>query len=129
MPGENDVWFNINKIAELQKGIIKDLSGNNQPEATRTINNIASNLDALNTTVSGSSVLPTLTYQNDVNRILEREKNRLDEKKQIVDNAEMSQKRLIDLTTNSTLRNKAINQIFVVITISLLIYLLVEVKL
>ena len=75
MPGENDVWFNINKIAELQKGMINDLSGNNQPEATRTINNIASNLAALDTTVSSSSVLPTLTYQNDVNRILEREKN------------------------------------------------------
>lgn len=123
MPGENDVWFNINKIAELQKGIIKDLSGNNQAEATRTINNIASNLAALDTTVSGSSVLPTLTYQNDVNRILDREKNRLDEKKKIVDNAEMSQKRLIDLTTNSTLRNKAINKIYVIITIALFIYL------
>lgn len=123
MPGENDVWFNINKIAELQKGMINDLSGNNQPEATRTINNIASNLAALDTTVSSSSVLPTLTYQNDVNRILEREKNRLDEKKQIVDNAEMSQKRLIDLTTNATLRNKAINKIYVIITISLFIYL------
>ena len=123
MPGENDVWFNINKIAELQKGMINDLSGNNQPEATRTINNIASNLAALDTTVSGSSVLPTLTYQNDVNRILDREKNRLDEKKKIVDNAEMSQKRLIDLTTNSTLRNKAINKIYVIITISLFIYL------
>lgn len=123
MPGENDVWFNINKIAELQKGIIKDLSGNNQPEATRTINNIASNLAALDTTVSGSSVLPTLTYQNDVNRILDREKNRLDEKKKIVDNAEMSQKRLIDLTTNATLRNKAINKIYVIITIALFIYL------
>jgi len=123
MPGENDVWFNINKIAELQKGLINDLSGNNQPEATRTINNIASNLVTLDTTVSSSSVLPTLTYQNDVNRILDREKNRLDEKKKIIDNAEMSQKRLIDLTTNATLRNKAINKIYVVITISLFIYL------
>ena len=123
MPGENDVWFNINKIAELQKGLINDLSGNNQPEATRTINNIASNLVTLDTAVSSSSVLPTLTYQNDVNRILDREKNRLDEKKKIIDNAEMSQKRLIDLTTNATLRNKAINKIYVVITISLLIYL------
>jgi len=123
MPGENDVWFNINKIAELQKGLINDLSGNNQPEATRTINNIASNLVTLDTTVSSSSVLPTLTYQNDVNRILDREKNRLDEKKKIIDNAEMSQKRLIDLTTNATLRNKAINKIYVVITIALFIYL------
>jgi hypothetical protein len=35
----------------------------------------------------------------------------------------MSQKRLIDLTTNATLRNKAINKIYVVITISLFIYL------
>ena len=123
MPDENDVWFNINKIAELQKGLINDLSGNNQPEATRTINNIASNLVTLDTAVSSSSVLPTLTYQNDVNRILDREKNRLDEKKKFIDNAEMSQKRLIDLTTNATLRNKAINKIYVVITISLLIYL------
>lgn len=119
----NNVWFNINSIAQLQKNLIYDLSGTNQPEATRTISNIASNLNTLDTVVSSSSVLPTLTYQNDVNRILTREQNRLNERKQIIDNAEMSQKRMIDLTTSATLRNAALNKMYVVITIGLLLYL------
>jgi hypothetical protein len=54
---------------------------------------------------------------------LERENARLAERKQAIDAAEMGQKRLVDLTTSATLRNKALNKIYVVITIAILIYL------
>jgi len=122
MSGNND-WFNLNSIVDLQKRLINDLSGNGSTLSQRAINNVAGNLSALGNTISSSSVLPTLTYQNEVNQILERENSRLGERKQAIDAAEMGQKRLVDLTTSATLRNKAVNKMYVVITIAVLIYL------
>ena len=114
-------WFDINTIVKLQKDFINDLSGNR--DATLAINTMAGNLTALSSTVNNTSVLPTLTYQNEVNDVLEREKTRLEERKQAIDSAETSQKRLVDLTANTTLRNKALNRMFVIITIAVLCYL------
>ena len=116
-------WFNLNNIVDLQKGLIYDLSGNGSILSQRAINNVAGNLSALSDTVRNSSVLPTLTYQNEVNSILDRENTRLTERKQAIDAAEIGQKRLVDLTTSATLRNKAVNKMYIVITIAILIYL------
>jgi hypothetical protein len=116
-------WFNLNSIVDLQKGLIYDLSGNGSLESKRAINNVAGNLSSLANTINGSTVLPTLTYQNEVNSILERENTRLVERKQAIDAAEIGQKRLVDLTTSATLRNKAVNKMYIVITIAILIYL------
>jgi hypothetical protein len=114
-------WYNLNSIVDLQKNLIYDLSGS--PDAYLQINTIGAKLTNLGNTVSQSSVLPTLTYQNEVNTILERENTRLAERKQAIDAAEMGQKRLVDLTTSQTLRNKAINNMYIVITIAILVYL------
>ena len=116
-------WYNLNSIVDLQKGLIYDLSGSSTNEAKLAINNVGANLTNLGNTVSNSSVLPTLTYQNEVNSILDRENTRLAERKQAIDAAEMGQKRLVDLTTSQTLRNKAINMMYIVITIAILVYL------
>jgi hypothetical protein len=116
-------WYNLNSIVDLQKGLIYDLSGSSTNEAKLAINNVGANLTNLGNTVSNSSVLPTLTYQNEVNSILDRENTRLAERKQAIDTAEMGQKRLVDLTTSQTLRNKAINNMYIVITIAILVYL------
>ena len=116
-------WYNLNSIVDLQKGLIYDLSGTSTNEAKLAINNVGANLTNLGNTVSNSSVLPTLTYQNEVNSILDRENTRLAERKQAIDAAEMGQKRLVDLTTSQTLRNKAINNMYIVITIAILVYL------
>ena len=116
-------WFNLNSIVDLQRGLIYDLSGNGSLESKRAINNVAGNLSSLANTISGSTVLPTLTYQNEVNSILDRENTRLVERKQAIDAAEIGQKRLVDLTTSATLRNRAVNKMYIVITIAILIYL------
>ena len=121
MSGET--WFNINNIVQLQKDLIYDLSGNGSLLSQRAINNVAGNLNTLSTAIRDTSVLPTLTYQNEVNNILERENTRLAERKQAIDAAEMGQKRLVDLTTSATHRNKALNKIYIVITVALLVYL------
>jgi hypothetical protein len=120
-------WFNLNSIVDLQKGLIYDLSGSSSPDAHLAINNIGANLANLGNTVSNSSVLSTLTYQNEVNSILERENNRLAERKQAIDAAEIGQKRLVDLTTSQTHRNKAVNNMYIVITVAILVYLGIQV--
>ena len=116
-------WYNLNSVVDLQKGLIYDLSGSSSEKALLAVNNVGANLTKLGNTVSQSSVLPTLTYQNEVNSILDRENTRLAERKQAIDAAEMGQKRLVDLTTSETLRNKAINMMYIVITIAILVYL------
>lgn len=116
-------WFNINNIVDLQRNLINDISGNTSIKSQNVINNLAGNLSSLSSSISSSSVLPTLTYQNEVNSILNRENTRLVERKQTIDAAEMGQKRLVDLTTSATLRNKASNNIYIVITVALLVYL------
>lgn len=116
-------WFNLNSVVGLQKNLINDLKNNTDVASQRAINNVGGNLMALSSSINQSSVLPTLTYQDQVNAILERENSRLAERKQAIDQAEVGQKRLIDLTTNATLRNKAMNKIYVVITVAILCYL------
>ena len=116
-------WFNINNIVNLQKSIIYDINGNTSAQSQSVINNLAGNLSNLSTAISGSTVLPTLTYQNEVNSILDRENQRLAERKQAIDIAEMGQKRMIDLTTSETLRRSALNKMYIVITIAILVYL------
>ena len=116
-------WFNLNSIVGLQKDLIKDLSGNTSPDAQLAINNTASKLSELSDTVNKSSVLPTLTYQDEVNTILVRENERLADRKRAIDAAEVGQKRMVDLTTNATHRNKALNKMYVVATIAILCYL------
>ena len=116
-------WFNINSIVRLQKDLINDLSGNGSEVSQRAINNINGNLAALDTAISATSVAPTLTYQNQVNTILERENSRLVERKQAIDAAEQGQKRMVELTNNTTLQNQAINQMYIVVAVALIIYL------
>jgi len=118
-----DDWFDLNNIVSLQRNLINDLSGNTSVDAQRAINNVAGNLSDLSSSINKSSVLPTLTYQDQVNTILERENGRLVDRKKAIDQAEIGQKRMVDLTTNATLRNKAINKMYVVITIAILCYL------
>jgi hypothetical protein len=113
-------WFDLSSIVGLQRSIISDLSNN-----SAVINNLDVSLNALNNALSAANtnVLPTLTYQNDVNAILERENTRLDERKQAIDIAETGQRRMIELTNSATLKKQAINNMYVVVVVALLIYL------
>ena len=110
-------WFNLTNLLGLQRSLISDLSGSTTDNSYRAINALDSSLNALNAAISSSitSIEPTSTHQNEVKRILDREKTRLDERKRAVDDAEASQKRLVDLTNNSAQRNQALNNIYIVL--------------
>jgi hypothetical protein len=108
-------WFDLSSIVGLQRSIISDLSGN-----SAVINNLDVSLNDLNNALSAANtnVLPTLTYQNDVNTILERENTRLGERKQAIDIAETGQRRMIDLTNSAILKKQAINNMYVVVVVN-----------
>lgn len=72
---------------------------------------------------AGQSIGPTLTYQTDVQNILEREKGRLEAKKSTIDAAYQGQKRMVDLTNSATKKTQAYNLILVVAVITFLVVL------
>jgi len=99
-----------------------DFAGN------EVVNQLNTNLVALQNKVSGStaSILPSLTYQQDVKVILEREQNRLNDRKSAIDAADKGQKRMVDLTKNATQRNRAMNNLYMTVVIALIIYLAIR---
>lgn len=115
--------FETPNIVTLQKNLITNLGDKDE-----LMNTLALKADALNTAVSKSntSILPTLTKQSDVQAVLDREATRLQERKQAIDNAGVGQQRLIDLTRSATQRSRAINNIYIVGVVGLLLYLAIR---
>ncbi len=115
--------FDLPNIVEIQTKLI-GLGTLGDP----AINALAQEVTQANTAIADgtSKILPTLTKQNDVNAVLDREKTRLLERKQAIDSAGVGQQRLIDLTRNATQRSRAINNIYIVGVVGLLLYLAVR---
>ena len=101
---------------------------NSDSASNAVVNQLNTNLLDLQNKVSGStaSILPSLTYQQDVQNILTREQARLNDRKSAIDAADQGQKRMVDLTKNATQRNKAMNNLYMTVVIALIIYLAIR---
>jgi len=101
---------------------------NSDSAGNEVVNQLNANLLALQNKVSGStvSILPSLTYQQDVKVILDREQARLNDRKSAIDAADQGQKRMVDLTKNATQRNKAMNNLYMTVVIALVLYLAIR---
>jgi len=73
-----------------------------------------------------ASILPSLTYQQDVKNILTREEARLADRKGAIDAADKGQKRMVDLTKNATQRNRAMNNMYITVVLAIVIYLAIR---
>ncbi len=115
--------FDVPNIVSLQQNLIKNLGTDS--DLVGEMNTLNTKLNELNTAVSTSttSIIPTLTKQQQVNEVLQREKTRLEERKAAIDSADEGQKRLVDLTRNATQRNQAINNMYMVGVAALILYL------
>ena len=113
--------FDLTNVITLQKSLITNL-GDKDPTL---FNKLGGEVTALDTAVSASnaSIMPTLTKQQEVERVLLREETRLRDRKQAIDSAGDEQKRLVDLTRNATQRTRAINNMYIVAVVGLFIYL------
>ena len=117
-------YIDLKNLIQLQRDFIGSAgaAGNVGAAALNTIDsNLGDLSSALNT--AGQSIGPTLTYQTDVQSILDREKSRLDAKKSTIDAAYQGQKRMIDLTNSATKKTQAYNLILVVAVITFLVVL------
>jgi len=115
--------FDVPNIVSLQQNLIRDLG--TDPDLVTEMNTLNTTLTDLNNAVSNSnaSIVPTLTKQEQVDAVLEREKTRLQERKAAIDSADAGQRRLVDLTRNATQRNRAINNMYMVGVAALIVYL------
>jgi len=114
-------FFDLTNVINLQKSLITNF-GSTDPSF---FNNLNTNVNALDSAVSASnaSIIPTLTKQQEVGAVLTREEERLRDRKQAIDAAGDEQKRLVDLTRNATQRTRAINNMYIVAVVGLIIYL------
>ena len=115
--------FDVPNIVDVQQKLILNLGSEDL-----LMNELALKADELNKSVlnSKTSILPTLTKQNDVQAVLDREEARLQDRKQAIDSASVGQQRLVDLTRNATQRSRAINNMYIVGVVGLLIYLAIR---
>jgi len=114
------VAVDFGSLLKTAKKTITSSGGNDQ-----VANTAALQVDKVNTVIaeSNNEILPTLTKQDDVQVVLDREEARLQDRKQAIDAAAVGQDRLIDLTRNATQRSRAINNMYIVGVVGLLLYL------
>ncbi len=117
-------WIDLSGIIGLQKTLLTEIV--NTPaggdaavvgQINAALGGIAGNLSAAN-----SAIGPTLTYQQEVNDILQRENRRLTTRKDAIDKAYEGQKRMVSLTDSITAKNQAYNYILFILVLVLLAF-------
>ena len=119
-------YIDLKNLVDLQKSFINTAGTVGATDAQKAaVNELDTKLQTLSTNLNAatSSIGPTLTYQTEVQTILDREKDRLDAKKSTIDAAYMGQQRMVDLTNSQTKKNKAYNLILIVAVITFLVVL------
>lgn len=122
-----DTIFDINGVLDVQSKYLNDLAvtSNADVNTTTAIDTLQSYLNTLNTTItnSGASTAKILTQQDDVKKIVDNEENRLNIKKEQIDNKLFMSKRMAQLNDNYKNRQSYINTTFFIVAIGLLIFI------
>lgn len=127
-------WMDLKSVVDLQKQLltaIRDTTSSSNAGSNGdaiAVANINTSLGTLSTNLDNatSAIGPTLTYQKEVNTILNRENSRLNTKKIAVDSAYDGQKRMVALTDSITAKNKAYNYMLFIFVIILFIFVLIK---
>jgi hypothetical protein len=117
-------YVDLKNLIDLQKNFINSAGALTEDglTATNTLDNKLANLSA-SLTASTNAIGPTLTYQTEVQSVLDRERARLEAKKNGMEDTYQGQKRMVDLTNSSTKKTQAYNLILVVAVITFLVVL------
>jgi hypothetical protein len=107
-------WVDISGILGIQRSL---LGINNEA------NNASFNSLDIAVNNANNNILPTLTYQKEVLGIVNREKNRLDKRKRIIDDAYVGQRRMVELTDSVTAKNQAYNYMLFIVVLTIFAYL------
>ena len=124
MGDANKYWIDLNGVIGLQQKLLNVINTDAAPgdaavvgEINQTLAGVANSLQTAN-----SSINPTLTYQQEVNDILQRENRRLTTRKNAIDVAYEGQKRMVSLTDSITAKNQAYNYMLFVLVLTLLAF-------
>jgi hypothetical protein len=124
-------YYDLKSILDIQKNAIVDLSnvypGTSDEALQRKLQELQNNLNALNTayTAADSEVRLTLTQQNQIKDIINKETERLNAKKSSIDKEMDFNKRMLGLNDSSTKNKKAYVNMIVVIVIILILYIII----
>ena len=107
-------WVDISGILGIQRSLLNVNSSANDTNFN--------NLDAA-VNNANNNILPTLTYQKEVLGIVNREKDRLERRKRIIDDAYVGQRRMVELTDSVTAKNQAYNYMLFIVVLTIFAYL------
>jgi len=130
----NDGKFDLSGVFQVQQNYITDLSNsypnvNNAPLIAKYVLDVQNKVDDVTQSYkkADTSSDNVLTEQNDMINIIKTEQDRIDLKKEHIDQAVMEQKRKALLTESSRLRNAEYTKIILVLVICIVIHILLVV--
>ena len=109
--------IDLNGLFEIQQNYLTGLSQQtDDPDLTKKVSALQKNLTDLNQNFKAANVSSNraLTHQDEVSKIITTEKDRLLEKKQIIDNALVGKQRAISLNDSFQQKQSAYNNIKIV---------------
>jgi hypothetical protein len=117
-------YVDLKNLIDLQTVFINSAGALTDSGLTAT-NELDINLAGLSQSLQDSTAAigPTLTYQTEVQSVLDRERARLEAKKNGMDETYQGQQRMVDLTNSQTKKTKAYNLILIVAVITFLVVL------
>ena len=127
----NEGKFDLSGVFQVQQNYLTDLSNsypnvNNAPviakyvlDLQNKVQDVTKSYDEANT--SSDNIL---TQQDDMIEIVKTEQDRLLEKKKLIDQAEMEEKRKMLLTQSNNLRNEAFTKIILIIILCVTIHII-----
>lgn len=123
-----DLPTQISLQQKLLTSIAPSPDATNAAAVASAVGNINTSLSGLATALStaDSAIGPTLTYQQEVKSILDRENKRLIDRRNAIDKAYDGQKRMVMLTDSITSKNKAYNKILFILVIILLFIFVIK---
>ena len=124
MGDANRYWNDLNGVIGLQQRLLNVIQTDAAPDDAAVVSDINTKLAEIATSLqtANSAIGPTLTYQQEVNDILQRENTRLSVRKDAIDKAYEGQKRMVSLTDSITAKNQAYNYMLFVLVLTLFLF-------
>lgn len=112
MANQQPYWVDISGILGIQRALLKsNVNDTNFNELDKAVD------------LANNNISSTLSYQKEVLGIVDREKDRLQKRKKIIDDAYMGQRRMVELTDSVTAKNQAYNYMLFIVVLIIFLYL------
>lgn len=123
--------FDLSSVFHVQKDYITDVTtdnANNAPEIVEFVNNVQNKLQSLSSQfkTANTSSQSVLAHQQDMLDIVNAEKLRLEQKKQLVDSADLQQKHVMLLNDTHRKKYAEYTKIVIVFVIGIFLYVMIR---